>query len=216
MRRKLLKSCRYVIEFWEMNRTYMVLCKIIGVICFVMLWGEIFAQKRRSGSIFPSVAVKTNVLYWATASFNAGVEIGLSPKTTLDITGGYNPWTFGDNRKFKFGMVQPEFRFWPCSRLNGHFVGVHALYVKFNAGGIRFLGMKNRRYEGNFYGAGIAYGYQWLISERWNIEATIGLGYIRSDYDRYVWERCGQFLGSDKKNYFGPTKLGVSFIYIIK
>ena len=62
MRRKLLKSCRYVIEFWEMNRTYMVLCKIIGVICFVMLWGEIFPQKRRAGGIFPSVAVKGNVV----------------------------------------------------------------------------------------------------------------------------------------------------------
>lgn len=44
MRRKLLKRCRNVIESWEMNRTYMVLCKIIGVICFVMLWGEIFAH----------------------------------------------------------------------------------------------------------------------------------------------------------------------------
>ena len=114
MRRKLLKRCRNVIESWEMNRTYMVLCKIIGVICFVMLWGEIFAQKRRSGSISPSVAVKTNVLYWATASFNAGFEIGLSRKRLwilqediipglLEITGNLNSEWY--SRNFGFGLV---------------------------------------------------------------------------------------------------------------
>lgn len=39
------------------------------------------------------VAVKTNLLYWATTTPNLGMEIGLGKQTTLDIVGGYNPWT---------------------------------------------------------------------------------------------------------------------------
>ncbi|MEG1935625.1 MAG: DUF3575 domain-containing protein, partial [Rikenellaceae bacterium] len=40
-----------------------------------------------------SVAIKTNLLYGAAAyTPNLGLEIGLGRKTTLDISGGYNPW----------------------------------------------------------------------------------------------------------------------------
>ena len=36
-----------------------------------------------------NVAVKTNVLYWTTATFNASVETRLSSKWTLDVSAGY-------------------------------------------------------------------------------------------------------------------------------
>lgn len=48
-----------------------------------------------------NVAVKTNVLYWTTATFNASVETRLSSKWTLDVSAGYNPFTFSDNKKLK-------------------------------------------------------------------------------------------------------------------
>lgn len=53
--------------------------------------------------------------------------------------------------------------------------------------------MGDRRYEGFLYGAGLSYGYQWVVGRRWNIEAMLGVGYIRSEYDRYVWKRAGGF-----------------------
>lgn len=37
-----------------------------------------------------NLAVKTNVLYWTTATFNASVETRLSSKWTLDVSAGYN------------------------------------------------------------------------------------------------------------------------------
>ena len=67
---------------------------------------------------------------------------------------GYNPWTFGDNRKFKFWLLQPEVRHWFGCRSEGHFLGVHFLYAGFNVGGVKFLGMADRRYEGSLYGVG--------------------------------------------------------------
>ncbi len=167
-------------------------------------------------------AVKTNVLYWATTNHNLGFEVGLGDHTTLELTGGYNPWTLdkGDNKKLKHWLVMPEFRYWLCERFNGHFFGIHSGYGFYNISDMRipFRGKstKDYRYQGWATGAGVAYGYSWLLGRRWNLEATIGVGYIYTSYDKYDCATCGQFRGSGHKNYFGPTKAGLSVIYMIK
>lgn len=162
------------------------------------------------------VAVKSNLLYDATTTINLGLEIGLSSKWTLDLSGNYNPWQFSDNKKLKHWLVQPELRYWTCEKFYGHFLGLHGHYAKYNAGGIELLGLKNYRYEGKLYGGGISYGYHWLLGKRWGLEASIGVGYARLEYDKYRCEKCGDKLGDYKTNYFGPTKASVSLIYIIK
>ena len=177
---------------------------------------EIVEPTAEPEAALPLLEVKTNALYWTTASLNAGFEVGLTPRITFEIDAGYNPWTFSDNRKFKFWMIQPEIRHWFRNRFEGHFLGVHLLYADFNVGGMKFLGMSDRRYQGALYGAGVAYGYRWPLGKNWSVEATAALGYLRSDYDRYVWKKCGRHLGRGHKNYFGPTKVGVSFGFTIR
>ena len=67
-------------------------------------------------SIFPgggqNVALKTNIIYDATTTVNAGVEFSFAPKWTMDISANYNGWDFSDNRKWKHWLVQPEIRWW--------------------------------------------------------------------------------------------------------
>ena len=41
-------------------------------------------------------AVKSNLLYDATATINLGVEVGLAKKWSLDLSGNYNGWKLGD------------------------------------------------------------------------------------------------------------------------
>lgn len=41
------------------------------------------------------------------------------------------------------------------------------------------FGLGNYRYDGKIYGAGISYGYHWILKNRWSMEATIGAGYAR-------------------------------------
>ncbi len=193
---------------------------IYGILCLLgfaaVPHGELGAQTVRGAEReMPRLTVKTNALYWATASFNAGLEVGLDRRITLEVTGGYNPWTYADNRKFKFWMVQPEVRFWPYRRFSGHFIGANFIYSDFNAGGIEWLGMGTRRYEGSLFGVGLSYGYMWSIGKRWHVEATIGVGYVSLEYDEYVWKQCGRFLGHGWNSYLGPTKIGVSFSYTI-
>ena len=47
------------------------------------------------------VAVKTNLLYWATTTPNLSAELGLGKRTSLELTGGYNPWTLDKNSNNK-------------------------------------------------------------------------------------------------------------------
>ena len=77
------------------------------------------------------IAAKTNLLYWATTTPNIGMEFGLGEQTTLELTGGYNPWTLDkeQNKKLKHWLVMPEFRYWLCERFNGHFFGIHTGYT---------------------------------------------------------------------------------------
>ena len=73
------------------------------------------------------VGIKTNIAHWATASPNLGVEIGLGRQTTMDISAGFNPFSFSGGKQWKHWLVQPEFRWWTCERFNGHFLGAHLI-----------------------------------------------------------------------------------------
>lgn len=166
------------------------------------------------------VGVKSNMLYDATTTLNLGFEVAFSKKITLDVSGNYNPWKFG-NKYWKHWMVQPELRYWFCESFNGHFLGVEGHYADFNVQNLKlpfglYKGLRDHRYQGKLYGGGFTYGYQWILSNHWGLEASLGVGYARIDYDRYECGKCGEKLNSGHKNYFGPTKVALSIIYLIK
>lgn len=170
------------------------------------------------------VAVKTNLLYDASATFNAGVEVALGQKWTIDLSGNYNPWTFSDNRKWKHWLVQPELRYWLCRKMGGHFLGFHLHGGQYNAGnidtGLKLPGtdlspLRQYRYEGWFAGAGAAYGYAWMLGKHWNLEAEIGVGYAYSRYDKFQCANCGSKLEQGKgHHYVGPTKAALNLVYV--
>lgn len=174
-----------------------------------------------SGAFAQKVAIKNNLLYDATATPNLAIEMALGRKTTLELGAGLNPFTFSDNKKFKHWLAQPELRWWTCDVFNGHFFGLHAHGAQFNVGGWdipvgRLDIFKENRYQGYLYGGGISYGYQWLLSPRWNMEASIGGGYARIHYDKFPCVACGTKEDDGKYNYWGVTKAALSLIYIIK
>lgn len=187
----------------------------------------IFLTALLSGACFSmraqEVAIKTNVLYDIAATVNAGVEFGLAPKWTLDISGNYNGWTLSGGRKWKHWLVQPEARYWFCEALGGHFLGMHLLGGKYNIGhlgfardilGYNFSMLRTHRYQGWMAGAGVAYGYSWMLGRHWNFEAEIGLGWVYTKYDRFECAGCGRRNGFGHKNYVGPTKAALSLVYV--
>ncbi len=175
-----------------------------------------------SPSFAQKAAVKTNLLSDALLNPNAAVEVGIAPKWTINTSGEINFWNVNGHR-WRHWVVQPEARYWFCHRFQGHFLGVHALGGEYNVGNIdldfKMLGtdfskLKDRRYEGWFGGAGIAYGYDWIINRHWNIEAEIGIGWTYTRYDAYPCAVCGKKLESGHHNYFGPTKAAINLMYV--
>ena len=175
-------------------------------------------------SAYAQVAVKSNLLYDATLSPNIGVEIGVAPRWTVELSGNINAWTLADGKRWKHWLLQPEVRYWFCDRYAGHFVGAHLLGGQYNIGGIKhlhdFLGLQlsrlaDTRFQGWYVGAGVAYGYTWILSRHWSIEAELGLGYVYRRYDAYPCANCGTKIEENKsRHYVGPTKAAVNLIYV--
>ncbi len=188
-------------------RTFRVRKLTVTLLCVAGVWNTCQSQ---------NIGIKTNLLYDVTTTLNLGVEFGLGSKTTMDISGNYNPWKFHEFR-LKHFLVQPEWRYWTCEKFNGHFFGIHGFYANYNVGGLPLSrNMKHNRYQGHLYGGGISYGYQWILNDYWNIEASIGLGYAHLNDKKYPCAECGDMIKKDNHNYIGPTKIAVSIIYIIK
>ncbi len=167
------------------------------------------------------MGVKTNLLYDATTTMNLGVEYRLGTYSTIDLGVSYNPWKFRDNRQWNFWLVQPEYRYWLCESFDGHFFGAHLHGGQFN---INHAGapfglwpeLRDSNYQGDFYGVGVSWGYHWILSDRWSLEFTLGAGYARICYDKYPCIVCGEKLENNShKNYWGPTKVGISLVFNI-
>lgn len=170
-----------------------------------------------------NVALKTNLLSDVFADVNFGIEVGMAPRWTFELTGDFNGWNVNDHRWRHF-LVQPEFRYWFCSKFSGNFIGIHAIGGNYNFGNISnnvkflgsdFSGLTDHRYQGWGVGGGISYGHSWILGQHWNLEATIGVGYIFTRFDTYECVECGRLEAKDQThNYFGPTKAGISIEYI--
>lgn len=186
---------------------------IIAILLFTGFSIPVKAQK---------AAIKTNLLYDATTTINLGVEVGLAPHWSLDISGNYNPWILNEetNRKIKHYLIQPEARYWICEKFNGHFLGLHTGFAEFNISGTKIPFVKDskkNRYEGWATGVGFSYGYSMILGGRWNLELTAGAGFVYTRYDKFDCVKCGEkFKENVSKAFFSPTKLGASLIYMIK
>ena len=162
------------------------------------------------------VAIKTNLLHAATATPNFGIEFAVHPRLTVDLWGAYNLVDFKGNTSLRHYLFQPELRYWFCRTFEGHFAGVHALVGRFDIGGVSFIkSLKNYHYRGPLCGAGITYGYHWVVGKRWGVEAAFGLGYIRLRYDKYQCSGCADIKARYKRDYFGPTKAAVTLMFFI-
>ena len=67
---------------------------------------------------------------------------------------------------------------------------------------------------GYLAGAGVTYGYDWILAPHWNLELAIGAGYARMWYDEMPRIPCKKCVRSRHKDYLGPTKAALSICYL--
>lgn len=200
------------------NNLYIIMEKKL----YIMMMAIALCLLPVSNACAQRLAVKTNLFADALASPNIEVEALVASRWTLGLAMHYQPFAPDDNRRWKHWLLQPEARHWLCTPFAGHFWGVHLMGGRFNVGGVHLplqllKGAREARYEGWLLGAGISYGYHWLLTSRWGIEASLGVGaaFLRSD--RYRYGRCGSKQRNVKNlGYYGPTKAAISVVYMIK
>lgn len=175
------------------------------------------------GASAQQVAVKTNLLYWATATPNIGAEVAVSKHSTVGLTANYNPWTIGSDNKIQHWFIRPEYRYWLAEKYTRLFFGVHAIGGKFEVGGFKipiigsrmFKGLQNNYYKGSFVGAGVSIGYAFYVSPHWNLELSAGAGLARLSYHTEPVNGPKKASYTDTKRFLPiPTELSVSFVYL--
>ncbi len=117
-----------------------------------------------------------------------------------------------------------RYRWWLCSRFNGHFFGVHALGGEFMPPN---MNTRARRISGDNLRSGVRdYRYQGSFSAQRHLRIPVDTvaplehrgrgrcGYAHVWYDNMPARECGRAPADGGTNYFGITKLGISFLYL--
>lgn len=158
-------------------------------------------------------SLRANLLYRLANMLNAGAEWKRSDSFGILLNGGWSgtEWD-GGNRKLRLWMVSPEVR-WYLGEKHRWFLGLEGHMGKFN------IRLSDTGYQGNFMGGGLTTGYRVYLSRYFDMDFSLGLGYIRADYDEYNREGCESVQLNEtriEKDIFGPTQVGVSLIWKLK
>lgn len=189
---------------------------IAVVWCLVLNGKMLMAQHGGNGSW----AFKTNILGLAIGSVNVAGETIISEASgfpmTIHASVSYNGLKYyTGNSKLRHIAIQPEFRVWLQEEaFQGLFVGANLNYAYYNVGYIGIgKSLRDNYYQGQLYGLGIAAGYQLDITDNIGIEASFGLGYANMRHDVYKKYRYIEKPRFETRNYIGPNKFSISFVY---
>lgn len=172
------------------------------------------------------MALKTNMLYDALALPSIGAEFYLGKNFSAVANWTYGWWD--NNRTHHYWRAYGgdiAVRWWFGKKaaekpLTGHHLGLYGGVITFDfeLGGKGYMGGLPRRtlWDRCMSMAGIEYGYSLPIAKRFNIDFTIGIGYLGGKYIEYIPDK-GRYLwqSTHKLNWFGPTKAEVSLVWLI-
>lgn len=165
-------------------------------------------------------AVKTNLLYDAVTALNVEVEVPIGDRCSVMVEDVFPWWNNGNKWAFQMWEMGVEGRYWfkrtPArDALTGHFVGVYGMSAKYDF-------QKGRSFEnrGEYWSAGVTYGYSMPLGKYFNFEFSASFGYARINYRHYTPSDGYDDLiidpdGSGRMGYIGPTKLKASLVFPI-
>ncbi len=188
---------------------------------------EIMASADTVDSNYPPVSVsrrpfytslKTNALYDLLLIPSVGAEVWLGKMMSVNANWSYAWWS--KNRRHNYWRYYGgdiAVRRWFGRKaaekpLTGHHIGLYAqiMTYDFELGGKGYMGNKYN------YGGGVEYGFSLPMARRFNIDFTVGVGYLGGKYyeytpidGHYVWQ------ATKRRKWFGPTKAEVSLVWLI-
>ena len=166
------------------------------------------AEKERK---YDRWALKTNLPYDVLGAFSLEIERRVNSLWSVNLE-GVLAWykNDGKHRYYQLAWVSPEARYWfrALAPWHGHYAGV------FGGVGLYDLENKGRGHQGEFWMAGLSYGYMFPIGRKLSLEAGVGVGFMRTGYEDYL-PVDGHYVYQESKrsNYFGPLKAKLALVW---
>jgi hypothetical protein len=100
-----------------------------------------------------------------------------------------------------------------------NYLELDAIYSHFNVGNTKipfglYSAVKDRRLQGDLFALGGKYGYSWILSRTWRLEAEAGIAVGYAWFKEYDCDHCGTFYGKGDRIFLLP-QLGINVVYVI-
>lgn len=172
------------------------------------------------------MGLKSNMLFDALAVPNIGAEVYICENFTAGFQWMYAWWSHENSHRYwriYGGDIFGRYWFGPAAKrkpMTGHHAGIYlgAFTFDFEWGGKAYMGGRpgHNIFNRCFINAGVEYGYSLPIAKHFNIDFTIGVGYIggkmekfNPEGDYYIWE------STVRKTWIGPSKAEISLVWLI-
>lgn len=169
------------------------------------------AAKKSSAITSRFMAVKTNLAYDAVAVLNAAFELQVSRHFSVELPVMWSLWDWKTDLGLRVVAVQPEVRYWFGKVGSGSALGANVGVASYNFrhDDIRYQNISGRP----LVSVALSYTYALRIDSHWSAEFELALGYANAKYNRYYNIDNGAKINQKTRNYFGPTKIGISLCY---
>lgn len=210
----------------------MLKIKCIAGFLTLFLLGNLNAQEQEQKKE-TSVYLKGNALFIPIGIVNLGLEHQLSKKITVQGDVLISPWKSFAGHELQYYSVSVEGRYYFNEAFKHWYVGA-------NIAGSRFIAQKWNYWNDNTFTDeetgitrknsdiyqkgysvifGVTGGYQFQVSDRWNIDIYAGIGSSQDfykGYDRNTGERYDKPKGFNKSGEILPYRGGVMISYKLK
>lgn len=156
------------------------------------------------------VALRANLLRWATLTPDLGLEWRINSSWRIVANGSWTSWSWNDkDRRYALWEVMPEVRYY-IGEQKAWYVGAMFKTGQFN------YKLSGTGKQGDLMGGGITGGYQLRLNKALSMDFNLGLGYLNADYEKYkVIDGVRVRQGKESKNWWGPVSAGVTLVWTI-
>lgn len=173
------------------------------------------AERQRAEAGHPEhdsyhLALRANLLRWATLTPDLGIEWRIAPAWGLMVNGSWTSWTWDNNaRRYALWEVSPELR-WYLGKQKRGYLGLLYKVGQFN---YKLCGTGR---QGDLMGGGITGGYRLRLNRALSLDFNLGLGYLNADYEKYITiDGVRVRRGNETKDWWEPINAGVTLVWKI-
>lgn len=171
-------------------------------------------------SWLPPTAISTNMLYDCLLVPNIGIRMAASDRFTLGAD--WMATWLNDSKHHYYRIYGGDFDLRyriggddsPLNPFSGHHVGLYASMVYYDLQrGVSHRGVMSAKYN---YAVGVSYTYSLPVARHFNIDFSLGIGYMWGKFKRHTpIDDHDVWLSTHRRSWFGPTRAEISLVWIL-